>query len=65
MYHGHILKYNAADLVATGAPAPAINLTNAAYFNEIFDLAFDSSNFVHLPPIQSADLSASLCRRLN
>jgi ligand-binding sensor domain-containing protein len=62
MYHGHILKYNAADLVATGAPAPAINLTSAAYFNEIFDLAFDGSGNLFTATYQSpivARLSAA------
>jgi len=43
-YHGgHILKYNAADLAATGTPAPAVVLTNAALFNGIVDLQFDAS----------------------
>ncbi len=41
--HGHILRYNAADLLATGAPAPAVNLTSATYFNGVLDIAFDGS----------------------
>jgi len=43
MYHGHVLRFNASDLAASGTPSPAIDLTSTTNFTGVLDLAFDSS----------------------
>ena len=42
MYHGHILRFDAKDLLTDGSPEPSVNLTDdGTYFFGVFDMAFD------------------------
>jgi ligand-binding sensor domain-containing protein len=46
MYRGHILRYNASDLAASGTPTPAVTLTNTTVFNGIADLIFNGDTLI-------------------
>jgi hypothetical protein len=50
MYHGHVLRYDASDLLVSGTPAPAVTLTNSVYFSAILDMAFDANGNLFVGP---------------